>query len=217
MGEREIWEEFRTSPLPLETPESPEPQPQEEAPRGVGCGRVLWEVIQTLLMALGLYLLLNLATARVVVRGLSMYPTFKGNEFVLVNRLAYRLGEPQRGDVVVFHPNFLSRDDYIKRIIGLPGDEIIIRGGKVYVNGQVLHEPYIAEPPHYTGRWVVPEGHIFVLGDNRNHSQDSHVFGPVPLDAVVGKAEFVYWPPTAWGKIQQPDVFASVSDARSTR
>ena len=82
---------------------------------------------------------------------------------------------------------------------------MLIRNGTVYVNGVRLYEPYIAEPPRYQGRWIVPEGYIFVLGDNRNHSQDSHVFGPVPLEQVVGRAIFIYWPPHAWGTIKRPN------------
>lgn len=193
------------SALPLEIPE--EPAPPTSGGWVEGCLQFVRETLETLLLALVLYLALNLVTARVAVQGLSMYPTFKGGEAVLVYRWAYRWHPPQRGDIVIFHPRRFPGEEYIKRVVGLPGEEVVIRDGAVYINGQRLEEPYIAEPPRYQGRWVVPEGHIFVLGDNRNHSQDSHVFGPVALDQVVGKAVFVYWPPGAWGKIETP-VFA---------
>jgi len=85
-------------------------------------------------------------------------------------------------------------EDYIKRVIGLPGDEVRIEGGMVYVNGSLLDEPYIAAPPSYPGVWAVPEDSFFVLGDNRNQSSDSHSWGFVPLENIVGKALVVYWP-----------------------
>ncbi len=185
---------------PLELPEDQAPRPSA----GRSCLRLIWEVIQTLLLALLMYLGLNYLTARVQVHGQSMYPTFKGGEFVLVYRQAYHWGKPQRGDIVVFHPGAMSQEDYIKRVIGLPGETVRIRNGVVYINGQPLDEPYINDPPRYEGEWTVPEGFIFVLGDNRNNSRDSHVMGPVPLDTVVGRAVFVYWPPESWGKIERP-------------
>ncbi len=201
------------SPPPQQGFEAPFPPPEEAPPRpsaGRSCLQLIWEVIQTLLLALLMYLGLNYLTARVQVHGQSMYPTFKGGEFVLVYRQAYHWGQPQRGDIVVFHPDAMSREDYIKRIIGLPGETVRIANGVVYIDGHPLEEPYIAEPPHYSGQWKVPAGSIFVLGDNRNNSRDSHIMGPVPLDTVVGRAIFVYWPPESWGKIERPR-FATAS------
>jgi len=115
-------------------------------------------------------------------------------ELLLVNKLAYRLGEPHTGDVIVFHYPGNPAEDYIKRLIGLPGDEIKVEGGLVYVNGQPLEEPYISAPPSYRGVWEIPEDSFFVLGDNRNQSSDSHSWGFVPKENIVGKALIVYWP-----------------------
>jgi signal peptidase I len=130
-----------------------------------------------------------------------MQPTLKQGYLLLVNKLAYKLGEPEYGDVIVFHYNGDQQEDYIKRVIGLPGDEVDIRDGVVRVNGMVLTEPYIMEVPGYTGTWSVPEGSLFVLGDNRNHSSDSHQWGYVQMDWVVGKALYVYWPFEAIGSL----------------
>jgi len=205
--------------FPSSEPPSPETWsylPEEEPPRKTrgllrGCLMVFWEIVQTLLIAAVLYLTINGLTERVRVEGSSMLPTLRSGEFVLVFRLAYDWQPPQRGDVVVFHPNTfavnlrLRNDDYIKRIIGLPGERVDVRGGKVYINGKPLNEPYIAEPPRYHGSWTVPEGYVFVLGDNRNNSTDSHAFGPVPLESIVGRAILVYWPVENIRWIKRPD------------
>jgi signal peptidase I len=112
----------------------------------------------------------------------------------LVNKLAYKIGNPQHGDVIVFHYPGNPEEDYIKRLIGLPGDEIRVEGGLVYINGQSMDEPYISAPPAYRGDWEVPLDSFFVLGDNRNQSSDSHSWGFVPEENVVGKALIIYWP-----------------------
>jgi len=134
-------------------------------------------------------------SARVRVDGFSMMPTLQDGEYVLVNRIAYRKALPQRGDIVVFRYPFHPEEDYIKRVVGLPGDEVVIENGRVIVNGTPLDEPYIAAPPRYSGVWAVPKKSLFVLGDNRNDSSDSHTWGYVPMDNLVGKAIVVYWPP----------------------
>jgi signal peptidase I len=132
-----------------------------------------------------------------------MEPTLQSGEFVIVNKLAYFLGEPNLGDVIVFHFPRDPDQEYIKRVIGLPGDRVVIKGGKVYVNGELLQEDYIAAPPVYEITVDVPVDSLYVLGDNRNNSSDSHNWGPVPMDYVVGKAIFIYWPPTQWGVVDQ--------------
>ncbi len=178
---------------------APMPPSQPPAARpsfGQRVGNFFREVIYTLLLSFAFYLLLNTLTARIRVYGYSMVPTFRGGEWVLVNRLAYRFGRmPQRGDIVVFHPNNGSQEDYIKRVIGLPGDEILIQNGTIFINNRPLRESYVTERPRYSGYWRVPEGHVFVLGDNRNHSTDSHTLGPVPMDRIIGRAVLIYWPP----------------------
>ena len=152
------------------------------------------EMLQTLIMALVFYFLIDSFFPRVRVENISMKPTLQPGELLLVNKLSYKLGEPRHGDVVVFHYPANPTEDYIKRVIGLPGDEVRVENGKVIVNGQALDEPYIAASPSYTGSWTVPPDSFFVLGDNRNQSSDSHSWGFVPRENMVGKALIVYWP-----------------------
>lgn len=154
----------------------------------------LLEILQTLVLAILLYFAIDAVFARVRVLNISMQPTLVEGNVILVNKLAYKLGKMNTGDVVIFHnPNDLS-EDYIKRLIGKPGDQVDVMGGTVYVNGVALNEPYIADKPLYSGTWQVPNDSVFVLGDNRNQSSDSHSWGFVPLDDLVGKALVVYWP-----------------------
>jgi len=132
-----------------------------------------------------------------------MEPTFLQGDCIMVNKVTYRSSGPQRGQVIVFNPpppNEESRYPFIKRVIGLPGDTVEIRDGKVFVNGTALDEDeYIKERPDYTmAATVVPENEYFVLGDNRNNSSDSHVGWTVPRDNIIGKAWFTYWPPGRW-------------------
>ena len=164
-----------------------------EKPRQ-GFKRFVFDLLETLLLSLLLFFAINTISARIRVDGSSMVPTLHSGESMIVNKLAYKLGSPQFGDVVVFHFPGNPEQEYIKRIIGLPGDRVDIREGMVSVNGQALNEPYIAAPPQYTGEWVVPDDQVFVLGDNRNQSSDSHSWGFVPHDLVVGRALVIYWP-----------------------
>ena len=142
----------------------------------------------------------------------SMEPTLKEQDLLLVNKLAYRFGEPKHGDIIVFHFNGGDQDDYIKRVIGLPGDLVEIQGGVVRVNGQALTEPYIMDMPTYNGTWEVPPDELFVLGDNRNHSSDSHQWGTVKMEWVVGKALLVYWPPNKVKLLTIPDLVTAHPD-----
>lgn len=170
---------------------------QEEPKRGSrrsGCLGFFIDTIETILLALVLFLAINALSARVRVENVSMKPTLNPGEFLLVNRVAYKLGEPSIGDIVVFHAPGASELDYIKRVIGLPGDEIRVADGTVFVNDHPLYEPYIADQPNYSGSWTVPEGEYFVLGDNRNNSSDSHLWGFVPKQDLVGRALLIYWP-----------------------
>lgn len=180
-------ESFRSEPLPNEEPTRP-------APRRNPVISFLLETVQTILMALVLYFLIDLVLGRVRVENISMEPTVRPGQFILVNKLAYRLGEFKRGDVIIFHYPRNPHEDYIKRVVGLPGETVTIRDGRVYINGQPLDEPYISAPPQYNGEWVVPDDQVFVLGDNRNQSSDSHSWGFVPRNLVVGRALVVYWP-----------------------
>jgi signal peptidase I len=145
----------------------------------------------------------------------SMLPTLQINDRLIVDKLSYRFSNPVRGDIVVFDPpaKLGFKDAFIKRVIGLPGDRVEVRNGKVYVNDKALSEKYIEEAPNYT--WsstsltpdgIVPEGHYLVLGDNRNNSYDGHYWGFIPKDRIVGKAVVRFWPIDRAGGIDpQPD------------
>lgn len=161
--------------------------------------QTLIDIIETILLSLVLYFGINAVSARIRVESISMQPTLKAGYYVIVDRLAYKIGKPHRGDIIIFrYPPDPQREPYIKRVIGLPGDTVQITDGKVYVNGEQLIEPYIAAAPDYDGTWTVPQDSLFVLGDNRNRSSDSHSWGMVPIENVIGKALVVYWPPDAW-------------------
>jgi signal peptidase I len=163
--------------------------------------RIILDVLETVLLAVALYIGINALTARVRVEGFSMLPTLQDGELLLVNRLAYRFDTPQYGDIIVFHYPGQPPQDLVKRVIGLPGDHISVASGVVSVNGLPLNEPYIAAAPNYTGEWDVKEGFLFVLGDNRNDSSDSHAWGLLPMENVIGKGLVIYWPPKEWKAI----------------
>ncbi|MEW5872218.1 MAG: signal peptidase I [Chloroflexota bacterium] len=182
------------------------PDPQVQTSRGAGLFRFVVDILETLILSALLFLGINAISARIRVDGHSMQPTLYDGEFVVVNKLAYRFGGPERGDVIVFRFPRDTNQEYIKRIIGLPGDHVKIQLGRVWINDEALVEPYIAAPPTYQSEWTVPEGSLFVLGDNRNNSSDSHSWGPVPVEYVVGKALFVYWPLEKWGVIDHPPI-----------
>jgi signal peptidase I len=162
----------------------------------------LVDVLETLILSVILFVGINAVSARIRVDGSSMEPTLHAGQFVIVNKLAYRFGAAARGDVIVFHFPRNPDQEYIKRVIGLPGDTVAVENGQITVNGELLDEPYLDGQTGYPGIWTVPVGHIFVLGDNRNNSFDSHNWGTVPMDYVIGKAILVYWPPTDWGLVE---------------
>jgi len=166
-----------------------------------GLFRFLVDVLETLVLSVVLFVGINTVSARIRVDGESMVPTLVSGEYVIVSRLSYRFGTPQRGDIIVFHFPRNPQEEYIKRVIGLPGDEVQVKDGQVYINRQLLDESYLKVKMDYTGTWSVPAGQLFVLGDNRNNSSDSHDWGTVPMDYVVGKALLVYWPPLDWGLV----------------
>lgn len=184
--------------------------PEEKGSQGEATGwRLVLDIVETIVLSVLLFLAINAVSARIRVDGFSMEPTLMNGEFVIVNKLAYRIGEPTIGDVIVFHYPRDPQQEFIKRVIGLPGDDVRITAGQVYVNNQALSEPYIAAPPRYDSQWEIPENSLFVLGDNRNNSSDSHNWGPVPLENVIGKAIIVYWPPSDWGFIDHATIVSA--------
>lgn len=181
-----------------------------EAPAPSKARRALLEIIETILLALFLFLAINFVSARIRVDGVSMEPTFQLGDYVVVNRLAYRAGDIERGDVVVFPAPNSPEIDYIKRVIALPGDRIAIYNGAVVVNGTTLQEPYILELQggNYAER-IVPAGYVFVMGDNRNNSDDSRSWGFLAVEDIIGKAVFRYWPFTNMTMVDHPVLLAS--------
>jgi signal peptidase I len=163
---------------------------------------ILQEIFETLVLAVIIWGAVNFVTMRVVVDGISMEPNLFGGERLIVNRLVYRFfGEPERGDVIVFESPVNPKENLVKRVIGLPGETLTVEGGEVYINGVSLDEPYIAAhiQANEQGRWTIPAGYYFVMGDNRNRSSDSRSWGMLPQDLIMGKAWVVYWPPKALG------------------
>jgi signal peptidase I len=164
--------------------------------------RVLREILVTLTIAMAMFIVLQLTIQSSVVVGRSMEPNLQNGQRLVVSKVAYIFHQPSRGDVIVFHPPISMRTEYIKRIIGLPGDTVEVKDGGVIVNGKLLQEPYIASPPLYTfPAQKVPENEYFVMGDNRNNSNDSHNWGGVSRQSIVGKGWLSIWPPADWGLI----------------
>lgn len=158
------------------------------------------EILITILLAAAVFVLIQTSVQTFIVVGSSMEPSFHDGQRLLVNKAVYYLHPPERGDVIVFEPVENRQGDYIKRIIALPGDTLQIKEEAVYVNGSKLDEPYIKNPPAYTiETQKIPRDNYFVLGDNRNNSDDSHSGWLVPRQNIVGKAWLSIWPPDDWG------------------
>lgn len=190
--------------------ENPDITRPEEVKKSKGFKRFLgglFEILQMLAMALVLYFIIDSVIARVRVFNISMEPTLVQGEILMVNKLQYKFSDIRHGDIITFHFPLDPERDYVKRVIGLPGDEVRIINGSVFVNRMELFEPYISASPEYEGTWVVPQNNLFVLGDNRNPSADSHVWGFVPFENVIGKAFLVYWPVTHIRALPTPDLF----------
>jgi signal peptidase I, bacterial type len=176
----------------------------------------LWSWIKAIVIALIVVALVRqFVFSNYIVSGESMMPTLQNGNRLIVSKLDYTFGKPQRFDIIVFHAT--PTDDYVKRIIGLPGDRIAYQNDQLYVNGKPLPEPYLkaykASLPKgtdltgnftikgYTGQTVVPKGKLWVMGDNRQNSEDSRYFGFVDEKRVVGKVAFRYWPTRVWGTV----------------
>ena len=187
-----------------------------------GVRAVLWEILQTIFLTLLIFMAVRAVVQNFKVEGSSMEPTLHSGQYLLINKIVYArlpeplaawfqrdgagndylFGGPQRGDIIVFRAPTQPDKDFIKRVIGVPGDTVEIRGGQVYINDQPIEEPYIRDrAPYVVPRLVVPPNHYFVLGDNRPNSSDSHVWGLVPAENIVGRAWVSYWPPNLWGVV----------------
>ena len=168
---------------------------------------LLRDVLELALLVLMTFTPINLVTARAIVDGPSMQPTFYTGDLVIVNRAAYFFSAPQRGDVIVLHnPRSAQSDDLIKRVIGLPNETVELRDGRVYINGTLLEEPYVRAfcGLGCNGKWTLSATQYFVLGDNRPQSYDSHNFGPIEQRLIVGQAWIRYWPLSSFTIIEHP-------------
>ncbi|MBU1088770.1 signal peptidase I [Patescibacteria group bacterium] len=176
--------------------------------KGFSFGSFILEFVQSIVLALSVFVLLYLFVAQPnEVKGSSMLPNFTNGEYLLTDKISYQFGEPQRGDVVVFkappsEPCSEDECEYIKRVIGVPGDEVMVRGGQVYLNGAMLDQSFLPTD-FYTDSGsfceegiarIVPDGQYLCFGDNRSHSRDGREFGPIDGSLIVGKAFFKYWP-----------------------
>ena len=203
----------------------PRSVPQRSAKRSPFMSATL-ELIQTVVLAVVLFLLIRNVIQNFRIDGISMEPNFHNGQFLIVNRFAYCPGlhldispldihlsktwcirQPKRGDVIVFeYPKDLSRD-FIKRVIGLPGETVEVMGGKIYIDGQLMPEPFGPNPGSSTnGPITVGPDEVFVMGDNRNNSSDSRTWGSLPLKYVIGKALLSYWPPRHWAVVPRYDL-----------
>jgi len=178
-------------------------RPEYEEPIGGApfSWRAILEIVQALALAVVISVVLNLFVVQVTeVRQRSMELTLEQNDRVLVSKLDYRFGNPQRGDIVVFNPPTDSTIPYVKRVIAVGGDTIDLRDGKVYVNGKLIEyaqtrgQPTTPQAATVRFPFTVPEGAIFVLGDNRQSSSDSRTFGSVPVGNIIGKVILRFWP-----------------------
>ncbi|MFI5281916.1 MAG: signal peptidase I [Candidatus Dormibacterales bacterium] len=170
---------------------------------------LLRELAEVVVLAAILYFGISFAVQAVHVEGLSMFATLDDNDYLIANKIDYRLHAPQRGDIVILRPPTDNSKDFIKRIIALPGERLLIRDGVVYINGRRLDEPYLPEawtvfnnwPTNGTNGQVMGPDEYFVMGDNRNKSQDSRSFGPITRDRIDGRAWFRIWPLDHFGNI----------------
>ena len=183
----------------------------ETEPKTGKLSSFLLDILQTIVLALAIFMIAYLFLFQPhQVKGHSMDPNFSDGEYLLTDKLSYRFGEPKRGDVVVFEAPVNRREDYIKRILALPGENVMVKDGKVLINGRPLDEEYIPEtfrtnPGVYLadGSTITlrPDEYI-VMGDNRDHSSDSRSWGPVKKSDLVGRAWVIYWPPKLWGLVK---------------
>jgi len=180
-------------------------------------GGFVLDFIQSIVLALAVFVILYLFVAQPnQVSGNSMLPNFVDKEFLLTEKISYYIGDPQRGDVVIFKaPSTESCSaeecEYIKRIIGIPGDKVMIKDGEVYLNGELLDQTFLpsgvkTEEEDYMKEGMevtVPDGQYLCFGDNREHSRDSRAFGPIKKETIVGKALLKYWPISSVELIQK--------------
>ncbi len=209
------WSDFTLPPL-----EDPLPEEEETAAGWKTVWAVVREVGETIILTLIIFFLIQTVIRNFRVVGTSMVDNLHDGQYLIIDKLSYNefvteifgMGGPKRGDVVVFEPPNRPGEDYVKRIIGLPGEQIEIVRGQVFINGEPLDEPFQPRAGTYTMPLrIVPEDTVFVLGDNRNNSNDSHNWGPLPIENIVGRAWLSYWPPENWGTIPRDEPTEAVT------
>jgi signal peptidase I len=186
----------------------------EEAQLSGSAQPSLWrEIAETVLPAAAIALVIYLFLGRTYsVDGQSMEPNLHNRQRLIVDLVSYRFRIPKRGEIIVFDtPNHASTTPLIKRVVAIAGDTIEIQEGGVYINGGRLDEPYLMEPTlGIFPLTLIPEEHVFVLGDNRNNANDSRAFGAVPLGNILGRAWVRYWPPADVGLLKVPLAFSTL-------
>lgn len=179
-------------------------------------GSFVLELLQVVVFAISIFLFVYLLILQPhKIKGASMEPNFHDGEYLLTDKVSYRLGEPGRGDVIVFKAPPDHKDEFIKRVIGLPGETVRVQGGKIYINDRELEEAYLPEgvhilPGHFSEEGAtitIPQGSYYVLGDNRDHSLDSRNIGPIERQYITGRAWLVYWPVAEVGTVKSPTYF----------
>lgn len=180
-------------------------------------GQFILDTVQTITLAFSIFIIIYLFLFQPhQVKGNSMYPNFENGEFLLTNKISYRFGDPQREDIIVFkapptEPCAEIECEYIKRVIALPQERVILSGGQIYINGEPLDESSYLSNDLTTNdgafltegvERVISEGYYLPLGDNRPYSHDGRQFGPIPQEAIVGKAWLRYWPVNRFGFIK---------------
>lgn len=194
----------------------------------------LWELVQVLGLALLMVILIRNFVQNYRIDGISMEPNFHDGQFLIVNRYAYCPGihievpianipiyektwcvrQPKRGEVIIFEYPRDPERDFIKRVIGLPGDVVEVRNGQVFVNNEPLPEPFGPNPGSYSaGALTVGPDEVYVMGDNRNNSSDSHLWGTLPEKYIIGKALISYWPPRYWSIVPHYDLDVATANS----
>lgn len=165
-------------------------------------GNTARELVETILLTLVIFFMIRFAVENYRIEGFSMEPNFHDGQFLLVSKVNYLFGQPQRGDVIIFRYPLDPKKNFIKRVIGLPGEKVQIRGGRLFIDDVKIPEPYPFNHADYDwGPQTIGPDEYFVLGDNRPESSDSHAWGMLPAKDIIGKAWVSYWPPEEWSVV----------------
>lgn len=188
-----------------------ESEPAPPSQRWSQVGNVAREIVETLVLTVAIFVLIRIPFQNFRIEGFSMEPSLHTGQYIIVNRALYRwFSPPQRGDIIVLNPENALDRDYIKRVIGLPGETVEVKQGRVYIDNQPLAEPYLARLGSYSKPpLTLGPDEYYVLGDNRDNSNDSHTWGPLKRDHIEGKAWITYWPFKDWGMVPNYSFAAS--------